>query len=247
MVKSLRHASRSRSAIFAPLGDVGRAQRVEQRLADAIRSGLLADGERLPSEQELAAMLGVAVVTAREALAALRTHGLVVTVRGRGGGSFVNRPKQPDDAVLSERLAQMSRVELRDRGTLYRVILSGSAELAARFAGAEEAEDLAGLLVPVDQQDVAVWRQSGSELYLAVAALTQSARMTREVVRHEADFGVLLRLPLASAENRASTHAHHRDLVEAIAKSDAGRARRAVHEQIDDALEHLADLHRAVR
>ena len=65
-------------------------------------------------------------------------------------------------------------------------------------------------------------------------------------LRH-ADFGVLLRLPLASATSRESTHPHHRDLVRAIADSDADRARRAVHEQIDDALEHLADLHRAVR
>ena len=69
--KALRHVTRSRSAIFAPLGDVGRAQRVEQRLADAIRSGLLTDGERLPSEQELAAMLGVAVPKS----AAMPQHG----------------------------------------------------------------------------------------------------------------------------------------------------------------------------
>ena len=39
--------SRARSAIFAPLGDVGRAGLVEQRLTEAIRSGVLVEGERL--------------------------------------------------------------------------------------------------------------------------------------------------------------------------------------------------------
>ncbi len=247
MSTSLRHVSRSRSAIFAPLGDPGRATRVEQRLADAIRSGMLADGERLPSEQELASMLGVATVTAREALVALRAQGLVTTVRGRGGGSFVTRPKHPDEFALGTRLARMSRVEVRDRGTLYRVILAGCAELAAQYADAQDVDSLRDLLVADDEPDVAVWRHAGSELYLSVAALTQSARMTREVVRHEADFGVLLRMPLAQDSFRLATGSHHASLVEAIGDQDADRARRSVHEHIDEALAHLVDLHRAVR
>ena len=55
-----RHGSRARNAIFAPLSDVGRAGQVEQRLTEAIRSGVLVEGERLPSEPELAARFGVA-------------------------------------------------------------------------------------------------------------------------------------------------------------------------------------------
>ncbi|WP_109508482.1 FadR/GntR family transcriptional regulator [Nocardioides speluncae] len=244
---TLRHASRSRSAIFAPLGDPGRATRVEQRLADAIRSGMLADGERLPSEQELASMLGVATVTAREALVALRNQGLVTTVRGRGGGSFVTRPKQSDESALQERLTHMSLVELRDRGTLYRVILAGCAELAAPYADELDAESLRDLLVDEGVDDVGAWRHASSELYLSIAALTQSARMTREVVRHEADFGVLLKLPLTSPEFRKATRVRHLELVEAIAAHDAGLARRAAQEQVAAAIASLVDLHAGVR
>jgi len=75
-------AGPARAAIFAPIGDEGRALLVERRLAEAIRSGMLVDGERLPSESELAHLFGVALVTAREALVALREQGLVTTVRG---------------------------------------------------------------------------------------------------------------------------------------------------------------------
>lgn len=246
-MRSMRHGSRARSAIFAPLGDHGRAARVEQRLAEAIRSGLLADGERLPSEPELASMLGVATVTAREALVGLRARGLVTTTRGRGGGSFVTRPKRPDEAFLGSQLATMSRVELRDRGTVYRVILAGCAELAARYADEEDAASLESLLVPETEPDVAAWRHADAELYLSVAALTQSARMTREVVRLEADFGLLLRLPMADPEFRAATAKRHRRLVEAIAGHQADDARRDVHEHIDDALARLVEMHAGIR
>lgn len=247
MTKALRHVSRARSAIFAPIGDPGRAARVEQRLAEAIRSGLLSDGERLPRESELAAMLGVATVTAREALVSLRAQNLVTTVRGRGGGSFVTRPRLADEIFLSSRLAAMSRVELHDRGTVYRVVLSGCAELAAQHSDKYDVEALEDLLVPVDDTDIARWRHADSELYLSIAALTQSARMTREVVRLEADFGILLRLPLTDGDFRAATAERHVRLVDAIARHEPDRARAAVNAHVEAALEHLVEMHAALR
>lgn len=238
-----RPVTRARSAIFAPIGDEGRAVRVENRLAEAIRSGILVDGERLPSEPELASMLGVATVTAREALVALRAQGLVTTTRGRGGGSFVTRPEPSSVDELGSRLAAMSRVDLRDRGTIYGIILAGCAELAADRADPSDVEGLRLLLVEAAEPDVGRWRHADSELYLSVAALTQSARMTREVVRLEADFGALLRMPLADEPFRVVTCERHAALVDAIERHDAATARACVKEHVGDALERLADLH----
>lgn len=242
-----RPATRARSAIFAPIGDEGRAVRVENRLAEAIRSGVLADGERLPSEPELAAMLGVATVTAREALVALRAQGLVTTTRGRGGGSFVTRPQNAGADELGSRLAAMSRVELRDRGTIYGVILAGCAELAAERSDPTDVEGLRLLLVDPAEPDVGRWRLADSELYLSVAALTQSARMTREVVRLEADFGALLRLPMADEPFRAATAARHAALVDAIEAHDPVASRARVKDHVSDALERLAEVHASMR
>jgi DNA-binding FadR family transcriptional regulator len=247
MTTKRRSATRARSAIFAPLGDEGRAVRVENRLAEAIRSGVLADGERLPSEPELAAMLGVATVTAREALVALRAQGLVTTTRGRGGGSFVTRPEPDGAGQLSSRLRAMTRVELRDRATMYAVILAGCAELAAELSDPTDVEGLRLLLVDPAEPDIGRWRQADSELYLSVAALTQSARMTREVVRLEADFGSLLRLPLADADFRAATATRHVALVDAIEQRDRDAARACVRQHVALALENLADLHASVQ
>ncbi|MEO5921075.1 MAG: GntR family transcriptional regulator, partial [Pseudolysinimonas sp.] len=72
MPQSIRTSTSAGAVVFAPLDGAGRAELVERRLTDAIVLGLLADGERLPSESEMAKRFGVATVTAREALEALR-------------------------------------------------------------------------------------------------------------------------------------------------------------------------------
>lgn len=242
-----RQPSRARSAIFAPLGDLGRAGQVEQRLMEAIRSGVLAEGDRLPSEPELAGRLGVAVVTVREALVALRAQGLVTTTRGRGGGTFVAGGATVDEEGLVERLAAMSRAELQDRGTQYALLLAGCAELAAERADGDEAGSLRRLLaldVDVDDThraaDVGAWRHADAELWLSLAALTQSSRVTREVVRLEADFGMIVRIPLSNPEFRERTSASHRRLVEAIAAGDPDAARKTAQAHLRETLDRVA-------
>ena len=55
-----------------------------QRLAAEILSGRLQPGARLPTEQELALATGVSRTVVREAVAALRADGLVITRQGLG-------------------------------------------------------------------------------------------------------------------------------------------------------------------
>jgi DNA-binding FadR family transcriptional regulator len=240
-----RHASRARNAIFASLGEVGRAGQVEQRLAEAIRSGVLVEGERLPSEPELASRFGVAVVTVREALIGLRAQGLVTTTRGRGGGTFVAADATADEEALAERLGSMSRAELHDRGTQYALLLAGCAEVAAERADEDEADSLRRLL-PTDVEDdgdtvdVGAWRHADAELWLSVAALTQSSRITREVVRLEADFGMIVRIPLSDPVFREHALASHRSLVDAIAAGDPDTARKLAQAHLRETLDRVA-------
>ncbi|KQW53502.1 hypothetical protein ASC77_04265 [Nocardioides sp. Root1257] len=246
MTEIRRHGSRARGAIFAPLGDVGRAGQVEQRLTEAIRSGVLAEGERLPSEPELAAMLGVAVVTVREALTGLRAEGLVTTSRGRGGGTFIAAGADADEEALAERLGSMSRAELQDRATQYVLVLAGCAELAAERADGDEVTALRSLL-PTEGDPVGAWRHADAELWLSVAALTQSARVTRDVVRLEADFGSLARIPFADPDVREQTAHHHDRLIATIAAGDLEAARQCARTHLQSTLERVvrtqADVH----
>jgi DNA-binding FadR family transcriptional regulator len=238
-----RAANRAHSAvlgaIFAPLSDIGRAGQVEQRLAEAIRSGVLVEGERLPSESELAGMMRVAVVTVREALTGLRAQGLVTTTRGRGGGTFVAAGASADEEALAERLGSMSRAELQDRGTQWALVLAGCAEIAAERADAGEAGLLRGLLAG-DSDDVGTWRHADAELWLSVAALTQSARVTRDVVRLEADFGMIVRIPLSDPDVRVRTRAGLERLIDALEAGDAEAARRGARTHLQETLDRVA-------
>jgi len=60
---------------------------VANDIATMIEAGELSHGAKLPGEQELAQIYGIARVTIRRAMQELRERGLVVTAHGRG--SFV--------------------------------------------------------------------------------------------------------------------------------------------------------------
>src|SRR5512145_901497 len=60
------------------------SRRLFEQLAGEIRSGRLAPGARLPTEQQLTRAARVSRTVVREAVAALRAEGLVVTRQGVG-------------------------------------------------------------------------------------------------------------------------------------------------------------------
>src|SRR5918992_1258553 len=126
----------ARHTALAPLDRRGRVAEVERRLADAIRVGVFGDGDQLPSEAELAAQLGVATVTLREALVGLRGMGLVETRRGRNGGTFVRAPAEAAEARLRERLVDLSVADPRDLSDHRAAIAGAAAALAAEPAAA---------------------------------------------------------------------------------------------------------------
>ena len=108
-----------------------RAEQVVHQLETAIAVGLIGHGERLPPERELAAQLGVAVLTLRAALASLRDRGFIQTRRGRGGGSAVCDAGVVTEKERRRRLRDHSTEELRDLGDLSGGITAASARLAA--------------------------------------------------------------------------------------------------------------------
>jgi DNA-binding FadR family transcriptional regulator len=85
------------------------------RLTDDITSGKIGPGAKLPTEQELIAATGVSRTVVREAVAALRAEGLVIT--RQGAGAFVpenaRRPFRVDVDRLSSLREVIAIMELR--------------------------------------------------------------------------------------------------------------------------------------
>ncbi len=238
--QSIRPATSAGAVVFAPLEGAGRAELVERRLTDAIVLGLLADGEKLPSETEMARRFGVATVTTREALEALRDKGLVDTRRGRDGGSFVTAGHERTRRVLDDRLRSISRVELRDMGVYYAAIAGTAAELAADRTTDDDLARLREIGDVLDDDETAARRRQGV-VQLEIAALSQSARLVREELRMQAEFAPLLWLPLREQEYRRRILEVRAGIVDAIASGDGEAARRRMVQQVGEAIDWVLE------
>src|SRR5687767_15210790 len=85
------------------------SRRLFEQLADEIKSGRLAPGARLPTEQELTRAARVSRTVVREAVAALRAEGLVVT--RQGVGAFVSaEPQHAPFRIEPERMRTLADI-----------------------------------------------------------------------------------------------------------------------------------------
>lgn len=234
-------SSRLRSAAFAPIGDEARTALVETRLVQAISAGAFMEGERLPSENELAQLLGVAVVTVREALGALRHRGLIETRRGRSGGSFVRQSQGAIESVNAQTLKSMPRVALADLGLHYEVISAACAEYACRRATHEELAVVQQILVEARELSPELWRRRITDVQLELASLSQSVRLTTEHVRLQTEFTPLLTLQDHDDDARHATHDALVRQIQATQNGDVEVARSVVRETIRASVRWLVD------
>jgi DNA-binding FadR family transcriptional regulator len=235
-------SSRLRTAAFAPIGDEGRAELVETRLLRSISTGAFIEGERLPSENELSQLFGVAVVTVREALGSLRHRGIIETRRGRGGGSFVRSSPGIVQEVNARALMAMPRVALADLGVHYEVIATACAEYACLRATPDELDVVLRVLLESRDLGAGAWRRRITDAQLELAALSQSVRLTSEHVRVQTEFTPLLALQDMDARQRRFTHDALITQVEATRDGDVPRTREVVRHSIRGSVRWLGEL-----
>lgn len=94
------HLSFRDAALFPHLERRTAAQRIADHLREAILTDALAAGERLPSQREMAAHLGVGVPTLREAIGILVAEELVDTRHGVGTFVTDRRPRRLTEVAV---------------------------------------------------------------------------------------------------------------------------------------------------
>jgi DNA-binding FadR family transcriptional regulator len=126
-----------------------KATSLTDRFVTAIAVGEYSPGERLPSERELAAALGVSRQTVRQALQQVTDLGLIETRRGRSGGAFVALASWEDVAPeVARRTLEIEIPRLLDLYD-YRCMVEGMIARAA--AERRTADDIAGLEKALEQ------------------------------------------------------------------------------------------------
>ncbi|WP_449371969.1 FadR/GntR family transcriptional regulator [Arthrobacter psychrolactophilus] len=221
-------ASRSLAAVFTPIKSGGLVDEVCRRIELAVETGLLASGQRLPNEVELSAALGVSAVTAREALSQLRGQGLIRTVRGRSGGSFVTENSFPSVTRARENLRELTRLQISDLGLHLQAITVTCAGLAAKRSSENDMATLRSYIRPELSDDEVptplAWRLSSAEFLLEIAAIARSARLAREMLHLQADLGTMTLLPFEDPQFCENTARLHDAITTAIATHDGAEA-----------------------
>ena len=203
MEDSRSHSSVT-AAIYAPIGEKALVSRIRQRLEDAIATGVLAPGDRLPGESALASRFRVSLVTVREALQHLRATDLLYTKQGRGGGSFVAVDSSHAHALLERRIAALSRAEITDLATYYRTIADGVLRTISAMGLEQNLGAVRETFLRADPADGAEARSAQGGLDLRLAGESQSVRLVHEQIRIQNDFGALLWVGLDDTDLRSS-------------------------------------------
>jgi DNA-binding FadR family transcriptional regulator len=218
--------------LLRPIAAGNAFEQTVERLLQVIKLGIVPPGERLPPERELAVRLGVSRVKLREALHELALAGQVEVRRGRAGGTFVRPPAAPGDERSAA--AAPTALDVEDVLTSRWVLEVGSVELAA---AAPLAADLRSALSGhLDASCTAAepdYRRLDSRLHIALAELTGSPSLIRDVADARMRVNQLLdRIPLLGP-NLAHSNAQHRTIVAAVLRGDSAAARASM-------IDHLA-------
>lgn len=236
----------ARSALLTPLDGGGRSEAVARRLGSAIALGLIENGEQLPSEAQLAATLNVSTLTLRDALADLRSRGLVETRRGRGGGSFVRMSQAALADLSRERLAEVGTSDLRELGDMHAMAAGSAARLAAERASRTELARLRELVTRMaDARDATELHRLEGRYYIEMAAAAQSARLTRLEIDVQFDLAQVM-WRLRSDRSPAAVAAERGRVVDAVSEHRGDLARQLTEAQVAEDTRRLVEDHIAM-
>ncbi len=236
--------------MFAPVKGRRLAEEITAQIREAVLSGRLRAGDRLPPERELARMFGTSALVVRDALHTLESDGLLHIRLGAGGGAVVEEASHHSVTRSLSTWLRLGRATL-DQLTEARLLLEpGIARLAALRATPADLDALESALA---RRRAAVVtgdhpRLLDIEFHRAVAEAAKNP--VHLVVIHalmdlEAQ-AVVPALALTAADNREVLRAHDAILT-AIRAGDGARAEALMEEHVLDVQQRLTRLERGTR
>jgi GntR family transcriptional regulator, transcriptional repressor for pyruvate dehydrogenase complex len=227
-------------AVFKPVEPPTTFEETVERLGTAIRLGLLAPGNQLPPERDLAEQLCISRSTLRHALTTLVQSGHLTAVRGRAGGTFVaEAPPLAEPAPSAEPLGDEARAVLD-----YRVAVEvGATVLAAERAQKEDLERLDGLVRRMDDPaGFEDYRRADVRFHIGVAEAARSPRLVAAMTEVQGQMSELIARIAHPEEVLTHSNAQHRRLVRLLQKGEIGRAVRVMREHVEGTEHILAGL-----
>jgi DNA-binding FadR family transcriptional regulator len=203
------------------------ADEVADRLITAVAIGEYLPGDRLPSERELAAMLGVGRSTVREAIGRLLASGVVDIRRGRQGGAYVLESWTRASARAVRRTLLPRWAELEQLFDMRCLVEGMVARVAAQRRRDEDVERMRAALATFAAAGSPQEKHAADiAIHQAVLGATQNpqiAGLSRDLLAR-----VGLGIPIEPYDSEPAVYqralAEHTALCEAVAAGDAERA-----------------------
>lgn len=217
------------------------SQEVARRIGERIRDGELAPGDQLPTESRLVEEFGVSRSVVREAVAHLRSEGLVEAHQGKG--VFVNDPARRKVFTLDASAGRHGR-DLLAIFELRREVEAGAAELAARRVDEAQRERLRDLVAAMAAtHDEATSAELDIAFHGTIAEATGNA-CYRDFTQY---LDRRLRLAIEAARKQAALAprqaaeilAEHRAVCDAIVCGHPKKARKSMRAHLDNVMHRL--------
>ena len=233
--------------VLEPIRPKKISEEIVNQIKQLISKGDLKPGDRIPSERELATMLGVSRPSVREAIMVLEAMGFLDS--RQGGGTFV---KALTEGSIMDPLAKL--VEKRDPELLralaeVRMGLEGwSAYLAAKRASAKDIAELKRLLAIMEKQAArGGWdAEVDAEFHFAITAASHNSLQMHVLDSIHSIFSATIQVALMEFYRQQGyiqlLLTQHREIMEAIVAQEPERARQKMMEHLTLVEEKMAQL-----
>ncbi|MBH5333361.1 FadR family transcriptional regulator [Streptomyces pactum] len=218
------------AAVLRPVRAGNGFEEALERILRIVRLGLVPVGGRLPAERDLAERLRISRVTLREVLKVLHDQGLVVSRRGRYGGTFVCARPGPEHGE-EELRRRVAGVDVQDVLRFREVLEVGAAGLcAAHGLDGERAARLRAALEATGEAPPADYRRQDTLFHLTLAELSGSPTLAAQYAAVRATVNDLLDCIPLLVRNLEHSQQQHAAVVEAVLEGDADGAREVMRE-----------------
>jgi GntR family transcriptional regulator, transcriptional repressor for pyruvate dehydrogenase complex len=218
-----------------------RSTEVARRLLDYLLSGSIKTGERIPSERQLAAQLGVGRSAVRDALRPLLLLG-VVDAR-QGDGTYL---RQPESSLLPQAvewgllLGEHTTIDLIEARAYIEVAL---AELAASRRTRADLQQMESLLRQMAQPGVtgSEFNEADLAFHLAIAQASGNTVLFGTIASIRTLLRVWITRVTAAASSTKRSYEEHVPVFEAIRASDPAAAAAAMRAHMESARTRLTE------
>lgn len=225
------------TTVFQPIKPKKISEEIVQQIKQLISSGDLRPGQRIPSERELATMLGVSRPSVREAIMVLEAMGFLES--RQGGGTYV---RSLTESTIADPLSSI--VGSKDPKILYSLtevrmgLETWSAYLAAERATDDQLKQMRDLFMIMEKQaaDGGWDAEVDAKFHYVITEATQNTIQVHVLNSIHSLFQTNIMVALTEFYQREGylekLLTQHRDILEAIEARDPDRAQKAMREHL---------------